>query len=167
SQRMLSEDKSSTERFIAIAQSDASPYIRATALHRLGHSGNEDGVNVVVSATSDTAWIVRKQAIISLKYFYSKKAEQQLRKLAKDEDPKNQILAIESLYLSQKDDQLSTVLQFLKSDDPTIRNLAAQTFSFVSENRFLTALKGALEDETEPRVIMELEKAITFIEQSR
>ncbi|MCH7732511.1 MAG: HEAT repeat domain-containing protein [Candidatus Marinimicrobia bacterium] len=121
----------------------------------------------MVSATSDTAWIVRKQAIISLKYFYSKKAEQQLRKLAKDEDPKNQILAIESLYLSQKDDQLSTVLQFLKSDDPTIRNLAAQTFSFVSENRFLTALKGALEDETDPRVIMELEKAITFIEQSR
>ncbi len=161
---MQSEDKSSTERFITIAQSGAAPYIRADALHRLGHSGNDDGVNVVVSATSDTAWIVRKQAIISLKYFSSQKAENRLRELANDDNPKNQILAIESLYLSKKDDQLSTVLQFLKSDDPTIRNIAAQTFSFISEKRFLPVLKEALEDETDTKVIMELKKAIIYIE---
>lgn len=164
--RAPSDDEYSTERLIAIVQSDAAPHIRKEALHRLGHGGNEDAVDVVMSATSEIDWSVRRQAIISLKYFASEKATERLRELAKDDDPKNQILAVESLYLSQKEDHLSTVLEFLKSDDPAVRSLAAETFSFIPERRFLNALTNTLEDETNPEVIMQLEKAITFIEQS-
>lgn len=163
--RTSSNDKFSTEHLITIIQSDVAPDIKREAIHKLGHGGDEEAVGAIVNATFDTAWVVRKQAILALKYFSSKKAEQRLQELAKDIIPKHQILAIESLYLSEKDDQLSTVLQFLKSDDPAIRSLAAQTFSYIPEMRFLNTLKSALEDETNPEVIMQLEKAITFVEQ--
>ncbi len=164
--RTSSDDKFSTEHLITIVQSDVAPHIKKEAIHRLGHSGDEEAVDVIVSATFDTAWVVRKQAILALKYFSSIKAEQRLQELAKDMIPKHQILAIESLYLSQKDDQLSTIIQFLKSDDPAIRSLVAQTFSYIPERRFLNTLKNALEVETNPEVIMQLEKAIAFVEQS-
>lgn len=155
----------STENLVAIIKSDAAPQIRKEAIHRLAHSGTEKGVEAVIEATFDTAWVVRRQAIISLKFFHSKEVKQRLQKLVQDINPKNQILAIETLYRTHKVDHLSTVLQFLKSDNPAIRSMAAQTFSYIPEKRFLEPLKKALEDETNPEVKAQLEKAVTFIEQ--
>ncbi len=158
-------DQSAAENLIAIVMSDAKPQIRKEALHRLAHGGHEEGAEAVVSATYDTSWVVRRQAIISLKYFSSRKAVMRLREMVQDSIPKIQILAIETLYRSQKEDHLATVLQFLNNEDAEIRSLAAQTFSYIAEKRFLEPLKKALQTETDPGVKTQLEKAIAFVEQ--
>lgn len=162
----ISEEKETVESLIHILKSDAAAHIRAEAAHRLGHSGDTRAEDALIESARDGTWLIRKRAIIALKYFPSKKVEEHLRKLVDNAGPKNQILAIEVLYLQNKADYLSQVISYLKSNDPEMREIAASTFSFVPEKRFLTDLKEALEKETNPKVTKQLKKAITFIEES-
>lgn len=151
-------------RLIQIANTSSDKELKIEALHRLGHLGDKRAIEVLVKSTYDKDWNIRKQAIITLKYIDDVQVRKRLLELTKDIDPKNVIVATETLYLSSNDGDLSIIANYLTSDDSEIRMLAAQSFWFVPANEFLPNIKAALEKESNSSIVKKLNSIILLME---
>ncbi len=137
---------------------------RVEALHMLGHSRNEMAVDVLLSATYDENWDVRKQAIISLRYYDIENVHKRLIQLSNDNNPKNQIIAIETMYLANQKGDLNIIVNYLNHQNPKIRLLAAQSFWYIPNPEYLDILKSAYEKETIPEIKRKLRSTIIIRE---
>lgn len=90
--------------------------------------------------------------------------QNRLLELTKDSDPKNVIVATETLYLSSNEGDLSIIANYLTSDDPELRMLAAQSFWFVPADEFLPNIEAALEKESNPSIVKKLKSIILLME---
>ena len=133
---------------------------RVEALDMLGHSQNDLAVDVLLSASYDKIWDIRKQAIISLKFYDFEKVHSRLIQLSKDDDLKNQIIAIETMYMAYQEGDLNKLVDYLNHQNPEIRLLAAQSFWYIPNPEFLDVLKKAYEKETNPEIKRKLRSTI-------
>lgn len=155
------QKQSVIDRFVEIALSDTMyPRTRVEALDWLGHSKNEMAIDVLISASYDENWDVRKQAIISLKFYNYEKVHRRLIQLSQDNNPKNRIIAIETLYLAYQEGDLNILVKFLDHEDPTIRLLAAQSFWYITDPEYIEVLRRAYENETVLEIKRKLNSAI-------
>lgn len=136
------------------------PRTRVEALDWLGHSKNEMAIDVLISASYDENWDVRKQAIISLKFYNYEKVHRRLIQLSQDNNPKNRIIAIETLYLAYQEGDLNILVKLLDHKDPTIRLLAAQSFWYITDPEYIEVLRRAYENETVLEIKRKLNSAI-------
>lgn len=149
------------DRLIDIAMSDTiDSRTRVEALDMLGHSENERAIDVLISTSYDEDWGVRKQSIISLKFYDFENVHRRLFELSQDTDPKNQIIAIETLYIAYREGDLNILVNYLYHNDPKIRLLAAQSFWYIPNPEYLDVLQRAFEKETVPEVKRKLRSAI-------
>ncbi len=153
-------------RLIEIALNDKlDSRSRVEALDMLGHSENELVIDVLLSASYDENWDVRKQAIISLKFYDFEKVHKRLNQLSQDsENPPNQIIAIETLYLAYGEGDLNILANYLKHQNPKIRLLAAQSFWYIPNPEFLDVLKESYEMESNTEIKRKLRSTILIRE---
>jgi HEAT repeat protein len=157
--------QSVVDRFVKIALSDTvDSRTRVEALDWLGHSGNEKAISILISASYNENWDVRKQAIISLKYYDYENVHIRLTELSQDSDPKNQIIGTETLYLAYQEGNLNILVQFLNHEDAKIRLLAAQSFWYITDTEYIGILRRAYENETDPEVKRKLNSTILIRE---
>ncbi len=155
------------DRFVEIALSDTmDPKTRVEALDWLGHSENEMAIDVLISASYNENWSVRKQAIISLKFYDYESVHKRLIQLSLDSDLKNQIIAIETLYLAYQEGDLNILIKFLEHEDPTIRLLAAQSFWYITDPKYIEVLRRAYENEAVPEIKRKLNSTILIRERN-
>ena len=101
------------DRLVDIATSDTiDSRTRIEAINMLGHSENESAIDVLISTSYDDDWDVRKQAIISLKFYDFENVHKRLFELSQDTDPKNQIIAIETLYIAYQEGDLNILVNY-------------------------------------------------------
>lgn len=149
------------DRLVDIATSDTiDSRTRIEAIDMLGHSENERAIDVLISTSYDEDWGVRKQSIISLKFYDFENVHRRLFALSQDTDPKNQIIAIETLYIAYREGDLNILVNYLYHNDPKIRLLAAQSFWYIPNPEYLDVLQRAFEKETVPEVKRKLRSAI-------
>ncbi len=149
------------DRLVDIATSDTiDSRTRIEAIDMLGHSENERAIDVLISTSYDEDWGVRKQSIISLKFYDFENVHRRLFELSQDTDPKNQIIAIETLYIAYREGDLNILVNYLYHNDPKIRLLAAQSFWYIPNTEYLDVLQRAFEKETVPEVKRKLRSAI-------
>lgn len=166
-QEHVSQKQLVIDRLIKIALSDTmDSSTRVEALDMLGHSENEKAIDVLISASYDDNWDVRKQAIISLKFYDFENVHRRLFQLSQDTDPKNKIIAIETLYLAYHEGDLSILVNYLDHEDPNIRLLAAQSFWYIPDPEYLDVLQHAFENETVPEVKRKLRSTIIIREKN-
>ncbi|MEE8340759.1 MAG: HEAT repeat domain-containing protein [Candidatus Neomarinimicrobiota bacterium] len=152
-------------QLIEIAMNDSiDSRTRVEALDMLGHSGNEMAVDALLSATFDEDWDVRRQAIISLKFYDFENVHNRLIQLSQDNNPKNKIIAIETMYLAYQEGDLNILVNYLNHQNPKIRLLAAQSFWYITNPEYLDVLKGAYEKETIPEIKRKLRSTIIIRE---
>ncbi len=149
------------DRLVEIAMSDTmDSRTRVEALDMLGHSENDMVIDVLISASYDEDWSVRKQSIISLKFYDFENVHKRLFELSQDTDPKNQIIAIETLYIAYQEGDLNILVNYLDHEDPKIRLLAAQSFWYIADPEYTGALQSAFDKETDPEVKRKLRSTI-------
>lgn len=166
-QEHVSQKQLVIDRLIKIALSDTmDSSTRVEALDMLGHSENEKAIDVLISASYDDNWDVRKQAIISLKFYDIENVYRRLIQLSQDTDPKNKIIAIETLYLAYHEGDLNILVNYLDHEDPKIRMLAAQSFWYIPDPEYLDVLQHAFENETVPEVKRKLRSTIIIREKN-
>lgn len=155
------------DRLVEIAMNDTlDSKTRVEALDMLGHSENKIAIDVLISASYDENWDVRKQAIISLKFYDFENVHKRLIQLSHDNNPKNQIIAIETLYLAYQEGDLNILINFLNHEDPKIRLLAAQSFWYIIDPEFIGVLQRAYLNETDPEVKRKLRSTIIIREKN-
>ena len=161
------QNQSVINQLIELALSDTmDSRTRVEALDMLGHSENEKAIDVLISASYDDNWAVRKQAIISLKFYEIENVHRRLFELSQDPDPKNQIIAIETLYIAYQEGDLNILVNYLYHKDPKIRLLAAQSFWYIPNPEYLDVLQRAFENETVPEVKRKLRSTIIIREKN-
>lgn len=166
-QQYVNQKQLVIDRLVEIALSDTiDPTTRVEALDRLGHSENEMAIDVLISATHDENWEVRKQAIISLKFYDYERVHNRLIQLSQDTNAKNQIIATETLYLAYQEGDLNILVNYLDHEDPKIRLLAAQSFWYIADPEYIGALRRAYEKETLPEVKRKLRSTIIIREKN-
>ena len=159
------QKQSVINQLIQIAMTDSiDSRTRVEALDMLGHSGNELAIETLLSATYDGDWDVRKQAIISLKFYDVENVRNRLIQLSQDNNPKNQIIAIETMYIAYQEGDLNILVNYLSYENSEIRLLAAQSFWYISNPEFLDVLKNAYEKETNPEIKRKLRSTIIIRE---
>lgn len=157
----FNQKQSVINRFVEIALSDTmDSRTRVEALDWLGHSENEMAIDVLISASYDENWDVRKQAIISLKFYDYESVHRRIFQLSQDDNPKNQIIATETLYLTYQEGNLNILFKFLDHEDPTIRLLTAQSFWYITDPEYISVLRHAYENETVPEIKRKLNSTI-------
>jgi len=161
------QKQSVINQLIVIAMTDTiDSKTRVEALDMLGHSENIMAVEALLSATYDEDWDVRKQAIISLKFYDLENVRNRLIQLSQDNNPKNQIIAIETMYIAYRKGDLNILVNYLNHQNPKIRLLAAQSFWYIPNPEYLDVLKKAYEKETIPEIKRKLRSTI-FIRESK
>jgi len=153
------------DRLVEIALSDTiDSKTSIDALDMLGHSGNEKAIDVLISTSYNDNWEIRKQAIISLKFYDYENVHKRLIQLSRDRDPKNQIIAIETLYIAYQEGNLNILVNYLNHEDPKIRLMAAQSSWYIPDPKYIEALKSAFEKETASEVKRKLRSTIIIRE---
>ncbi len=161
----VNQKQSVINQYIEIAITDSiDSRTRVEALDMLGHSGNEMAVDALLSASYDEDWEVRKQAIISLKFFDIEKIHKRLIQLSQDKNPKNQIIAIETMYVAYQEGDLNILVNYLNHQNPEIRLLAAQSFWYIPNPEYLEVLKIAYGKETNSEIKRKLRSTIIIRE---
>lgn len=159
------QNQSVINQLIEIAMTDSlDSRTRVEALDMLGHSGNEMAIDALLSATYDNDWDVRKQAIISLKFYDVENVHKRIIQLSQNSNPKNQIIAIETMYLAYQEGDLNILVNYLNHQNPKIRLLAAQSFWFITNPEYLDVLKIAYEKETNSEIKRKLRSTIIIRE---
>lgn len=159
------QKQSVIKQLIEIAVTDSiDSRTRVEVLDMLGHSGNEMAVNALLSASYDKDWDVRKQAIISLKFFDVDEVHNRLNLLSQDTNPKNQIIAIETLYIAYQEGDLNILVNYLNHQNPEIRLLAAQSFWYIPNPEYIDVLKIAYEKEINSEIKRKLRSTIIIRE---
>ncbi len=154
-------------QLIEIAMTDSiDSRTRVEALDMLGHSENAMAIDALLSASYDEDWDVRKQAIISLKFYDVENVHKRLIQLSQDNNPKNQIIAIETMYLAYQEGDLNILVNYLNHENPKIRHLAAQSFWYIPNPEYIDILKKAYEKETIPEIKRKLRSTIIIREQN-
>lgn len=159
------QNQSVIYQLIEIALTDSiDSRTRVEALDMLGHSGNEMAVDALLSATYDKDWDVRKQAIISLKFYDVENVHKRLIQLSQDNNPKNQIIAVETMYIAYQEGDLNILVNYLNHQSPEIRLLAAQSFWYIPNPEYIDVLKIAYEKETNSEIKRKLRSTIIIRE---
>ena len=163
----VNQNQALIDRLAEIATSDTiDSRTRIEAIDMLGHSENEHAIDVLISTSYDEDWGVRKQSIISLKFYDFENVHRRLFELSQDADPKNQIIAIETLYIAYQEGDLNILVNYLDHEDPQIRLLAAQSFWYISDPEYIDVLQLAFENENDPEVKRKLRSAIIIREKN-
>ena len=159
------QNQSVINQLIELALSDTmDSRTRVEALDMLGHSENEKAIDVLISASYDDNWAVRKQAIISLKFYDVENVHKRLIQLSQDNNPKNQIIAIETMYIAYQEGDLNILVNYLNHQNPEIRLLAAQSFWYIPNPEYLEVLKIAYGKETNSEIKRKLRSTIIIRE---
>lgn len=120
---------------------------RAEAARALGVWGGEPAVELLLAATNDQSWIVRRDVLAALAHLRAGDARAHFAEALNDDALEVRTAALTGLGAIRAGDAATTVASFVESEEPAMRAAAIRALGRLSETPLPAALLGHANDE--------------------